>query len=126
MARIQVEARIYPYLVANAAVHALVADRIYPIVAPQARTLPLLVYKRISTDRVCCLAGESGVEMVRIQIDCQAETHLAAKALAAVVLTAMDGATTFDSYPDGQVDGYESDPELYIVSLDFQTGSDEE
>lgn len=126
MARIQAESRLYPYLIANTAVKAIVSDRIYPLRAPQARTLPLLVYRRVSTDRVTCLAGESGVEFMRVQIDCQAETYEGAKALASAVLTAMDAATTFDSYPDGQVDGYESDPELFIVSLDFQVGSNEE
>lgn len=126
MARVQVEELIYPYLIANTAVKAIVSDRIYPLVAPQARTLPLLVYSRVSTDRVTCLDGESGVEFARVQIDCHASTFQGAKALAAAVLTAMDAATTFDSYPDGQRDDYESDPEYYIVSLDFQTGSDEE
>jgi len=125
MARTAVETRIYSTLLAASAVTALVVDRIYPIVAKQACALPTLVFKRISTERVTSLSGETGLEDVRVQIDCRATTYLGAKALAHTVLDAMGAATSFSSLPDGQVDGYESDPEVFIVSLDFQVLNEE-
>lgn len=125
-ARTPAETRVYTILTAAAAVVALVGDRLYPLVAKQAAALPFIVYRRVSTDRVCSLAGESHLEFVRVQVGCYAATYPGAKALAHAVLDAMDAATTVRSTPDGQVDGYESDPELYTVSLDFQVANDEE
>jgi hypothetical protein len=126
MSRTPAEARVYTVLTTTAAITAIVGARVYPVVAKQAAALPQLVYRRVSTDRVSSFAGESHLEFVRVQVDCQASTHLAAKNLAHAVLDAMDAATTFKSLPDGQVDGYDSDPEIYTVSLDFQVANDEE
>jgi hypothetical protein len=119
-ARTSIEQRVYTLLSGTAAVTALVGTRIYPTKAQQAALLPQLVYRRVSTSRVYSLAGESGVEMCRIQVDCQDDDFAGARALAAAVLDAFNGATSFASTPDGDVSGYESDPEIYTVSLDFQ------
>ena len=127
MARTPVESRIHTLLLANATVTALIGARVYPLVAQQAAPLPLLVYRRISTRRVGDLQGESKVEFPRIQIDCQAETYLGAKALASAVLDAMNAATTFDSDPEpDQQESYEPESGIFMVSLDFTTGNYEE
>jgi hypothetical protein len=126
MARTSVEERIFALLIADTAVKAIVVDRVYPIAAKQAALLPQIVFRRVSTERIGSLLGESGLEHVRVQVDCQATTYLAAKVLAGAVLDAMDAATVFDCEPDNQVDQYESDPEIFIVSLDFMIFNAEE
>jgi hypothetical protein len=127
MARTPVESRIHTLLLANATVAALVSTRVYPLAAQQASLLPLIVYRRVSTRRVGDLQGESKVEFPRVQIDCQAETYLGAKALASAVLDAMNAATTFDSDPEPeQQEGYEPESGIFTVSLDFTTGNYEE
>ena len=64
---------------------------------------------------------------LKLQIDCQAETYLGAKALAEAVLDAMNAATTFDSDPEpDQQEGYEPESGIFTVSLDFNTGNYEE
>lgn len=126
MARTPAEVRVFAVLTAASAVTSLVGSRIYPVVTAQNCKFPCLIYRRISTDRVATLGGDSGLEMVRIQIDCVAETYLAAKTLAGVVLDAMDAATSVKSHPDGEVDQYTTEPDAFIVSLDFQVASEEE
>jgi hypothetical protein len=83
-----VEVGLRLLILADPAVATLLGDRAYPLVLPQAPTLPALTYQRIpGGTRVESHGGDSGLTQARIQLDCWAETYLAAKeALQAVRL----------------------------------------
>lgn len=86
-----VEEALFARLTGTAAVAALVAARVYPLVAPQAAARPFVTYQRISTSRVASLDGPSGLARVRYQLDVWADDDAGARALAREVRLALDG-----------------------------------
>jgi hypothetical protein len=94
---------LYTYLGANAGVSALVSTRIYPVVLPEGKALPALVFQRISSDRHYHLSGYSQLCYARMQITSLATTPEGARGLAEAVRNALDayagamGSTTVQS-----------------------------
>lgn len=115
----RLDEKLYTLLSGDASVSAVVVARIYPLVLPQDVTLPAITYSRISGGQVNSLGGYSGLEAPRIQVDVWGESYAAARALAALVHTAMDGATTFRALLESDTDFFEDDTKIYRVSSDF-------
>lgn len=65
---------IYYKLSNNAGVTALVGTRIYPQVAPQTETRPLIVYSIISDVPTNTKSGGSTLDAYRVQITCLADS----------------------------------------------------
>lgn len=113
-------------LTGYAGLAALVGTRVYPIKLPQTPTMPAVSYQRIDGPRESGIASEHGMAHPRIQVDSWASTYGGAKAVAEQVRTALerwsDATTTpvvLDSFIEGDTDLYESEVELYRVSMDF-------
>jgi hypothetical protein len=85
----------------------------------QGDVLPAITYQRISSSEQHVLEGRSTIENARIQLDVMATTYAATKSLAALVVTAMEGASTFSGLMISDQDLYEDDAECYRVSMDF-------
>jgi len=115
----QLEPKIYTLLSGDALISALVSTRIYPVILPQNVTLPAITYSRISGGQINSFSGYSNLENPRIQIDVWGVTYASVQALAALVHTAMDGATTFGALLESDMDFYEDDTLIYRVSMDF-------
>lgn len=113
------EPKIYTALSGDSAVSAVVSTRIYPMVLPQDVTLPAITYSRISGGQVNSMGGFSNLENPRVQVDVWAATYTAAKTLAALVHTAMGGATTYSAILISDMDLFEDDTKIYRVSMDF-------
>lgn len=86
-----IEEALRAILTANAGVTAIVSTRVYPVVIPQAATLPAVAYQRISATREHNLGGPGGLTRVRFQLTMAAATYAAMKALANAVRVALDG-----------------------------------
>ncbi len=86
-----IETEIVTRLEDDAGVGAEAGNRIYPILLPQRPIYPAIVYHRVSGPRLHHLTGSSGRAMPRIQINCWAETLVAAQALADAVRASLDG-----------------------------------
>jgi len=121
-----IEEGLYDYLSTDVGVSALVSTRIYPGTLPQNWTNPAISYQRISGERVRNLTGPAGRARPRIQIDCWADSYSGAKALATAVRSAMDGyaglmgTTRVSSIVlESDTDFYETDIQVYRVSMDF-------
>ena len=105
---------------------ALVGTRVYPIKLPQEPAMPSVTYQRIDGPRESGMTQEHGMAHPRIQVDSWASTYGGAKAVAEQVRTALErwsnsGTTPeiLDSFIEGDTDLYESEVELYRVSMDF-------
>jgi len=85
------EAAIYTILAADGPTAALVGTRIYPVYAPQAAVQPMVVFTEVSSTRDYSTGGSTGLEVTRFQVTCWATSPDGAIALAAAVLTALDG-----------------------------------
>jgi hypothetical protein len=87
-----IDESLYTLLKANTGVHAIVADRIYALEAPQEADLPCLVYEKVSaTGRELYHNGVTNHCDVRFQITCIGDTPLKAKTAAAAVVKATHG-----------------------------------
>lgn len=90
---ITIEEGLAAFLVANAAVNAIVSGRVYPNKLPQTVTLPALTYQRIDTPRVHShdTSGATGTAHPRIQFDCWAASYSSAKSLSDALRGALNG-----------------------------------
>lgn len=84
----EITAGVIALLVADATVHAQVADRIYPVARPQGSALPSVVVSRIDGGPEYADDGEIGLANGRVQLDVYAETYTACRAASNAVLTA--------------------------------------
>ncbi len=120
-----VETKIYTLLTGNATIARKVNKRIYPLVMPQDPVLPAITYQRISANKVNHLGGYSGLENPHIVINTWARTYDEAKAISEDIHSAMNGATGFRSILINDLDGYDPDINLFVVSQDFSCWDNE-
>lgn len=92
--------------------------RIYPQVAPDAPVKPYIVYQRISANSENVLSGKTNLINTRLQMDCYADTYVAAQALAAQVDALMDGWIVQNISNPAQ-DAFEPDVRLHRVIMDY-------
>lgn len=115
-------------LAGDAAIAALVADRIYTEVLPQKPVMPAVVFTAVSGDSDQALDGPTGVASVRLQVDAWADTRKAATKLALAVKDLIDGHS--GGAAGLEVQGvflvtaprwdFDSDTGLYRTSQDFE------
>jgi|GEM_PF-2715738 len=118
----------YEYLTASSTIQAVVAERIYPHVIPQAELgRPALTYSQEFGDYIEHLAGRSETQMAEFEVNCWSNTYLAVRNLAAIVDTALTGYRgTFGTDTAESIrktndfdGGLENDTGLYRVVLRF-------
>ena len=97
---------------------ALVANRCYPLIAPQETASPYIIYQVISTVPETSLDGPTGTNRRRVQVDVYADTYGAAKVLEQSIGAAMQAAD-FTNLPLSATDLFESEVQLYRVTMDF-------
>lgn len=123
------ESSFYTLLSGNAALVALVAERIYPVQAPQGVDTPYLCWQRVASEPQNGLGGFTGqLERVRVQVDAYATEFDPAIAIAAAVRTAVQAATTpIRGITINEMDFYESETRLFRrmleLSLFYRSGS---
>lgn len=113
------ETKIYTILTGNVTVAASVSARVYPLIMPQDPTLPAITYQRMGSDPVNDLQGYSGLENAHILVNAWATRYDTAKELAEDVHEAMNNSTAFKCLMVNDMDGYEPEVGLYVVSQDF-------
>ena len=84
-------------LVANAAVAALVATRVYPVLAPATAAIPFVTYRRSGVQRQHALSGPIGTPTVLLTLDMYAETYEAVRDLADKCRICLDGYGTSET-----------------------------
>lgn len=92
--------------------------RVFPLLRQEGAGLPAIVYTRAGTEPVDSLGGSSGLDAVRVQLDCYAQTFDEVKALAMAARPLMESAA-FKGLLRSEFDAYEPDTKIYRVSMDF-------
>jgi hypothetical protein len=128
-----VETALRARLLADPVVVGLVADRIEPSPLAQASVLPAITYQRVSGARGETFDGPSGLAWPRIQFDCWAGSHDAARGLFDALRVSLNGASFVASgvvvqkaKVISETDFYESDVKLHRVSADLMVWHEEE
>lgn len=93
--------------------------RVYPEPAAQGAALPYITWQRASTAPVTSLSGSSGLDSVRIQVDCWASSKPAARQLATQVRTILEG-QSFKALMQGAFATYETETRVHRYSMDFR------
>lgn len=118
---------IYSILSADLTLNTLVSNRIYPVIATQRESYPLLTYSIITNNPSDTKTGASTVDQYRVQFDSYAEDYDTAHDIMIRLREVID------RYPhlsisgialDGisyisQNDGYEDEGQLFRVSADY-------
>jgi hypothetical protein len=92
-----IETALFKLLQDDAAVGALIADRIYPIWVPQGRAMPAVTYNQLAGGRDQMLSGPSGFVSAVFEFSCWAESYGQTRSVADAVRQALDG---FDGTSD--------------------------
>ena len=118
-------------LLANAAVKALVAQRVTWVMRPQGSPIPAVVLHRIAGGRDYTYGERESLTSPLIQIDCWGQTYAQAKALSRAVITALDSlsAPFQGAFVQAERDTYErgdappttsGTPDFFRTSLDVR------
>jgi len=111
---------IYSILSDNAAVDALISDRIYPNVAKQTSAFPFVVYQVTGDDPTDTKDGVSPLDENAILVMCFSQTYTQASDLADKVRTALDRV-------DGTYEGVELQGIQYLsYNEDFDVKDDDD
>lgn len=96
---------------------ALVANRCYPLVAPDKVAHPYIVFQVISNPTENTMDGDAGISRRRFQVDCWADSYGAAKLLLKGATTAMNeaGHLKMGENPDK----YDGETKTFCASVDF-------
>jgi len=79
------------HLKADAAVSAIVGNRVYIAPVPQAKPLPFVVFRREGTDHIRSLAGPSGLRRSEFDLMCYSTDSAEVEQLGEAVRLALDG-----------------------------------
>ena len=90
MAATTIEEAIHDILVADSSVKAI-TTRCYPSTLPENPTYHLILYAKVTGERINDLSGPSGMAHPRFQIEAWAETYAAAKSLANAIRVCLNG-----------------------------------
>jgi hypothetical protein len=101
---------------------ALVSGRAYPMVAPDPVTKPYIVYQIISDVMENTLKGYAGKSNKRVQVDVYHTSYGAVKTLMESIRSAMAASAIKNLHLSTQ-DLYESEVQLYRISMDYSVWS---
>ena len=93
-------------------------DNVWRAPAPDDTGYPLVTFERISSFPTYSLAGSSGNDRCRIQVDCWAIHYAQAKQIAEEVRVAMEAAP-FKGILVTDFDEFDEDAKVYRVTSDF-------
>jgi hypothetical protein len=71
----RLEEAVYAYLTSQPALHAKIADRLYPLLLPQKCRLPAVAYTLVSMDRTPALQKDTGYVRATLQFSCHARSY---------------------------------------------------
>jgi hypothetical protein len=101
------------------AISSLAGGRVYPLIAPQDATYPLLVYQPVAQEKVWGVSGSHDLERVRVQVDAYAETYSEATELQDDVFMAVEGAVTSLADVRLVLTDFEQTTRMYRVTFDY-------
>lgn len=119
---------VHAVLAGHTPLAALVADRIFPVEAPQGAARPYVVFSRAETEVMGTLAGGGTHVSADVTVLCFAEDSLAAAAVARAVRAALDGlqghavlaGVRLVDRTQGLVEEIDADPLLVVDGMLFR------
>ena len=114
------EAVFLSVLQGNAALKALVGDRVFALIIPDGTYLPCVTFQRISGMPANTVGGRSGREEIEMQVDVWARTYAEAKAVTKAVRDAVPArGAVFGAHLIQDSDTYESETNYYRITMEY-------
>lgn len=98
---------------------AIVGEKIYCLYIPQSVQMPCVSYQRISGRPANTLLGASGLEVIKMQIDCWSRSLTEAKNMAKAVIAAMPANGPWGAHLDQDQDIFDSETKYFRIILEF-------
>lgn len=114
-----IQTQLVLILLADADVIDLIGSRVHPMRMPQRGSLPAVVYQRVSMTPVNSIAGDSGLDNVRLQVTCWARTYAQAVDLAAKVRSAITSSANLKALTETELDTEDAETRSYGVITDY-------
>jgi hypothetical protein len=123
----RLEEAAYAYLISQPAIHAKIAERIYPLILPQKCRFPAVAYTLVSAIRAPALQKDTGYTRAVLQFSCHAKsyseavmvTHLLRKALQDFSGN-MDGLNIGSVLVVSEMVDYEPKTDTYSAAIEFE------
>lgn len=121
-----IEDKLYSRMTATeGTLYPLAALRVYPTLRPQDSGLPAVTWQRIATTPTHAFGTDANLFEARLQVDCWAETHDAAREVSAAVRERLsrwrdDANDVLDCLLENDTDLFEEDAEMHRVLLEFR------
>lgn len=119
-----IESDVRAVLVADAAVVALVVDRVAAGVIPEGEIRPYITYQLVTGQRPGSLSAHGTLRNARIQLSCWSPSYGVAKQIAQAVQDAIEASVLFDVVFIGDVELYDAETALHYVVLDYSIWQD--
>lgn len=116
-----IESSVAKALVDDAGVHAVCADRIYPVIAPQDISKPFIVYERLSVDEERTHDGLSNVQMARLRFTCGGQKYADVVAADAAIRLALGGLVAGDGSVDVIASFFEQPDDSFFLESNMFT-----
>ena len=106
---------------------ALIAARMYPVVAPQDATVPFVVYQEISNERISAMGVDTNIARPRFQFTSYGSDYEEARTVAKQVQLSLQRfsgvvatVTIDDIFIETDLDDYDPETRLFSVVQDFE------
>lgn len=93
-------------------------DRVFALRLPEFTAYPAITFQRVASAPVNSVSGSSGLDYVRVQVDCWAEKYEEAKRTAEDVRRLL-GAASFKALLATDRDEYDNEARVFRVINDF-------
>lgn len=118
--------QIYSIITSNQNIIDIMGTRFLPMRLEQSpeTILPAAVYQVITKDPVNSLDGDSGLDLVRLQIKAWADTYAVAQSLGAAIRNALTGAASLKIVTELFDDDQDEATKSYVVVMQFSVWSE--
>ncbi len=118
--------QIYSIITSDQNVIDIMGTRLFPMRLEQEpkTALPAAVYQVITTDPENSLDGDSGLDLVRLQIKAWADTYTVAQSLGAAIRSALTGAASLQLVTELVDDDQDETTKSYVVVMQFSVWSE--
>lgn len=113
------ESVLRQHLIDDDGVHALVGNKIFPLVIPQGTNLPCITFQRLRSYPANTLSGASGLEHIDLEIDAWGNEYAQTKDVAKAVRLAMPTSGPWAAHLRYDSDDYEYTGPYYRVLMRF-------
>jgi len=111
--------QIYSILISDSNVTDIMGTRLFPMRLEPGTVLPAAVYQVITTDPVNSLDGDSGLDLLRVQIKAWADTYTEAKSLGLAIRNAITGAASIKAITEIDKDDQDEKTKSFAAVMQF-------